>query len=261
MSHTWKLLLAVPLGLLLAAEPASAQPKGKGVGPPGGIPPGQARMGGGMPRGYIPGIAPGPYYGNVAPVGHPAAYFGNVRPAGYPRGIGGPSYLGYGYPYGGYGYPYGGLGIGGRYPNYSGYGYGLTPPPGYGPGYPIRVGDYGERTYGDSGPAYPAVLGVPATVDAVPGADIPPPRPVGEGKEQPGGGVAVVTVLVPDGADLWFDGEEQEDKTSCQYVSKPIPAGQAKTLEIKVKWDGSTSTLRVPLRAGDKMTIDLRNVK
>jgi hypothetical protein len=257
MSHTWKLLLAVPLGLLLAAEPASAQP----------------RPVGGYPGGYVPRIAPGPYYGNVAPVGHPAAYFGNVRPAGFPRGIGSPSYLGYSYPYGGFGYsPYGGSGISiglgiGRTPYYGGSGLGYPYYGGYGLGYrgPLGVGGYGLRTYSDIGPAYPAVLGVPATVDAAPAADIPPPRPVGEGKaqpkSQPGGGVAVVTVLVPDGADLWFNGEEQEDKTSCQYVSDPIPAGQAKTLEIKVKWDGSTSTMRVPLRSGDKMTIDLRNVK
>jgi uncharacterized protein (TIGR03000 family) len=133
--------------------------------------------------------------------------------------------FGYGYPfYGGFGY--GGLG-------YGAYGYGGYPSYGYSSGY-----------YSSA----PAVIGAPAVLPSAPPAAIGDPVP------------AVITITVPDGAQIWIDGKETAAPGGkLVYTSPAIQQGARGVLNIKARWNDSTRELNLPITAGDKMTIDLRN--
>jgi uncharacterized protein (TIGR03000 family) len=66
-------------------------------------------------------------------------------------------------------------------------------------------------------------------------------------------------VLVPDRAQVWFDKKETPTTgTSRVFTSAAIQPDQSVNLTVQARWDGSTRTMVLPLRAGDKMSIDLR---
>jgi hypothetical protein len=185
------------------------------------------------------------------------------RPSGHQRPVHAAAVHHGGY-YGGHHY-YGGYG-GGYWPgrSYSGFGIGIGfGSPYYGSPYfggvpyPYGYGSYGLGSYALM-PVYPAVPAVPAAVPVYPepaprpAGPAPAPQPAASGPPAP----ATVSVVVPAGAELWFNDKPQPAGTG-PFVSDPIPPGQTATLEVRAKWDGSTRSMRIPLRAGEKMTVDL----
>lgn len=214
--------LVAPTVLSLAVAPALAQHHGGGGGHAGG-------HSGGMHAG-------GAHHGGA----HHGGYYGG----GYRGGIG----------YGGFGYGLGGFG-------YGGYGYGLGYP-GYGYG-----GLNSFRAYGvpySGGPTfYPTTSGyytqplIPPAVDY--GTPLVAPSAVAPAAPSNASGPATVTVLVPEGAKVWFDGTEANGAGGNRvFTSNPLQAGQSLLLGIKVDANGTSRTLDLPLRPGDAMTVDLR---
>jgi len=154
------------------------------------------------------------------------------------------------YGYGGFGY--GGLGYGGYGYGYGGYGYNT---PSYN-NYSYSTPYYGGYTY----PATPTVVGNP--VMQAGGFE------VGNSVSQAGGissstgtttpTPALVTIVVPEGAEVWFDGKlDAGNGTSRVFVSPALKPGQSTTLSVKAKWGGSTRELNLPIQAGDKMSVDI----
>jgi uncharacterized protein (TIGR03000 family) len=71
---------------------------------------------------------------------------------------------------------------------------------------------------------------------------------------------ATVTVVVPDGAQVWFDGKEvTATGTSRVFTSPALQPGQSSVLSVKARWGGSTRELQLPIRSGDKMSVDISN--
>jgi uncharacterized protein (TIGR03000 family) len=161
--------------------------------------------------------------------GYRGGYYGGYR-GYYPGGYG---YWGNGYPYSGFWLGYG-LGLGSRL------GYGL----GYGYGYPYSGGysyPYTDSSY------YPTVPSVPLDNTLVPSTPSATPAP------------ATVTFMVPNGAEVWFDGKETPTTGTTRVFTSPIlQPDQSEVLSVRAVWDGSARTMQVPLHAGDNMTIDLR---
>ncbi|HEX4607052.1 MAG TPA: TIGR03000 domain-containing protein, partial [Urbifossiella sp.] len=133
---------------------------------------------------------------------------------------------------------YGGLGYG-----YGGYGYG-----GYGSSSPY----YGGSAYPLGGSYYPSAtppllgnyVAPQAGVASVPAA---------------AAAAATVTVVVPDGAQVWFDGAEAKaDGSNRVFTSPVLQPGQSSVLSVRVLADGSNRTMNLPLRAGDGITVNLR---
>lgn len=182
--------------------------------------------------------APG-YHGGMGAPG----YHGGMGAPGYRGGLGAPGYRGsystfgaMGVPYYGglgypYGYPYGGItlgfGVGGL-----GYGYGM------GSAYP------GGFRYSS-----PAPLIIPRS--AVPVTPIP-------ASSEPA--AAVVTLTVPSGAKVWFNDKEVDAPGgSAVFTSQVLKPGEASTLAVKARWNDRTREMNLTIRAGDKMSVDLRN--
>ncbi len=219
--------LVAPLVLLAGADFASAQYRGAYGG---------ARVGG-TPTAGTPG--------SVQSGGFQPGYRGSLNNYGYRGGFNNYGYrggLGIGYPYT-YGYYNGGYG-------YSGLGYGFGGQLGFGSGYgsgafPLTYGM--GRAYDT--PAAPPAIKSYYTIPAVPvetfSAD---PAP------------AVVNFVLPDGAKLWIDGKETSAPDGkYTYKSPVIKTGHGPTLNVKARWDDSTREMNLTIRAGDKMTVDLRN--
>jgi uncharacterized protein (TIGR03000 family) len=212
--------------------------------------------------GYHPGHGGGFYHSGY----HSGLNYGGYRGFGlgypYSGGFGAP-YLSRGLNFGlGYGYGSGGLGYG---YGLGGYGFGLNAP-----GYGYNVGGYGYIPYRVSAPPYrvgsgyyrtipaaPAVVGYPAIV----GQNAAPASPnlggtVSVPKEPT---PATVTVLVPEGAELSFDGKETEKADGSRvYTSPPLEPGKTVNLAIKTRANGSAREMQLPIRAGDKITVDFR---
>jgi uncharacterized protein (TIGR03000 family) len=69
---------------------------------------------------------------------------------------------------------------------------------------------------------------------------------------------ATVTVIVPAGAQVWFNGTE--DTTSGPnrvFTSSVLQPGQTVVLSIKTRVNGSATEMELPITAGDKMSVDL----
>jgi len=152
------------------------------------------------------------------------------------------------YGYGGYGYGlgYGNYGYGLGYGNY-GYGYGGYSYPYYGYSYP--AGGYYPNNY------YP----LPTTVGGgvVPASGVYPvdPTPAPSAVAAP----ATVTVVVPEGAQVSFDGKDATGTgTERVFTSPAIQPTQPGVLAIKASWGGNTYSMQLSIRAGDKMRVDLR---
>jgi uncharacterized protein (TIGR03000 family) len=167
----------------------------------------------------------------------------------YAYNYGGYPYYGFGTGYGNFGYslsypPYGFWGSLANY-GYGGYGYG-----GYG---------YGSGGYG---PAVIAAGGGPAIItnvypQPIPGADEGVPAPPGS---------ATVTVLVPEGGQVWFDNTlTQKGGTKWVYTSPALEPGKTSTLGVKARWTESGKDrdldLPVKIKAGDTFTIDVTKVR
>jgi len=215
----------------------------------------QHHGGGGHSGGHVSGghISGGSYHGG---------YYGGYH-SGYRGGYYG-GYRGYGYGYGGYGYPFvGGYGLG-----YGLGGYGLG---NYGLGY-SGLGGYGGYRY--SSPYYYGGYSYPYAVPTYDNNYFMPPTVNGNGVVQASGvensvpslsadsgnaAPAVVTVMVPDGAQVWFDGKESTDTGNSRVFTSPmLQPGQPTMLTVKARWDGSNREMQLPIRAGDKMSVDLR---
>jgi uncharacterized protein (TIGR03000 family) len=77
---------------------------------------------------------------------------------------------------------------------------------------------------------------------------------------------ASVTVIVPEGGQVWFD-NTLTPKTGANWVynSPKLEPGKTYTLNIKARWaeGGQDKAYDIPLRvvAGDKMTMDLSKIR
>lgn len=221
MSVRWAGLIA-PVALVFGAPFASAQHHGGG-GHMGGAHMGGMHMGGAHYGGMHYGGGHHPGYGGYYS-GARGGYYGGYGGIGY--GLGGFG-LGYGL---GYPYYYGGLG-------YSGYGYGL--PLTYGMGRVYSTGYYS---------AAPSVLGAPALVPNT------VPAPAGEPA------AATINLTVPDGAQVWVDGKETPAPGGKLTINTAaLQPGTRGVVNIKARWNDSTREMNLPVTAGDKMSVDLRN--
>jgi uncharacterized protein (TIGR03000 family) len=174
---------------------------------------------------------------------------------GYGTGLYGPLGYGLGYsPFGYSGLPYGGVGYGAL-----GYGYGY-PGSVYGP----YSGSYLNR------PAIPRIesspyRSVPARPLSYP--SVAPTTPVMPAPLLPEGiapapaanaATATLTVKVPAGAAVTFDGTASPDSGATRvYTTPPINPGAETRVRVTVTIAGKTSTITIRLRAGEKVTIDM----
>jgi uncharacterized protein (TIGR03000 family) len=253
MFHRHYHLLASPLAVLLTAGVASAQHGGHGGGHAGG-----GHVGGGHVSGYHGGVYRGGYGGfssggfgspyrygyGTSPYALRSFYGGGAPIAHYPyRGFG---YPGFGYPIGGIGYasPYLGFGYGGLGYGYGGFGYG-----GFGYGR-FALGGY---TY--AAPPIAAVVGYPAISPQL--LDEPPAQP--DASASAFSRPANVTVTVPDGAEVTFEGNvNSETGATRHYTSPALEPGYDYALNVKVTPPGgATRAVRLTVRAGDNVSVDL----
>jgi uncharacterized protein (TIGR03000 family) len=168
--------------------------------------------------------------------GHPG---GGVYPGGFYRGgfYGRGGYYGGGIFIGGgcYGYPYG----------YYGPGYYDLPP--YGPGY-YGLAPYSYYT------APVAAYAQPPSVFVNPGYQ-PQPNP------QLADNTALVVVILPADAELWFDGVKTVQKGGTRmFASPPLTPGKTSTYQVRAAWtiDGFTTnqTYSVSVEAGKRSTVN-----
>jgi uncharacterized protein (TIGR03000 family) len=165
---------------------------------------------------------------------------------------GGRGYYGRGWGWGGWGL---GIGLG-----YLGYGYG------YWPGY------YGGGAYYDTAPSYPAVTnynyyyggGTPG-YDAMPYADVTPPDVDYGASAQPApatDATASISVIVPDGARVWFNGSAtRQGGRVREFQSPPLTPGREFVYNVKAQWRDAngkevTRTREVDVRAGANVSVD-----
>ncbi len=191
-----------------------------------------------------------PHVGGTPHYGGGYGYRGGLNNTGYRGNYYGGS--GFGYPYsGGFGgYPYGGYG-------YGGYGYGGLPL-GYGAGglgYGYGMGSGYSNGYRSSTSGYYSAT--PAVLGARPLQPSYPAEPdLGSSEPAP----AIVTLNVPVGATIWFDGKETPMIGGGAVFTSPVmKPGSNAVLNVKARWNDSTREMNLPLKPGDKMTVDLRN--
>jgi len=250
MRTTWKIALLATSGLILTSSVAEAGPLGLRLRPFGVVPYGFGY--------YYPG-----YY--AAPFGYSIYGPGYGFSVRYGYGIYGMQ-LGYGLGYG-LGPAYGRLG-------YGVYGFGV-PGAGFGaalspPGNPLGQQ---QRQPGAMAPAAPQRQqpGRMPPADppqrARPG-QIPQPTPVPpeeqDDKAQAEDNTARVTVVVPEGAELWFNGAKtNQTGKRREFATAPLTPGKEYRYRIKARWmeDGKpvelTQTIRV--RANSLQTVDFTN--
>jgi len=211
--------LVAPIAMLFGTGIASAAPHGGHAGHAGGV------AHGAYHGGYYGGYYGGHHHNNGWAVGIGIGF-------GLGYGLGG--YGGYGSPYyGGYAYP--------AYPYYAGY-------PDYGYAVPVAPAEGGYYTLpADGNYAAPAAYTAPAT------------KGNGSYTANAEAAPATVNLVVPAGAKVWFDGKEATDTEGKRvFTSQALEPGKTETLSVKVEMNGSRSEMRIPIRAGDKMTMDLR---
>lgn len=186
--------------------------------------------GGGYGRGF---------YGGGYRGGYGRGFYGGYGRGFYGRGFGYYPFFGYGYPFiGGYGYGYPYYGYGYSYPYYGGgfrrfrrgyYG-------GYGGYYPYSGGYYYPLSYTTSS-TYP-VSTAPATDSR-----------------------ARVTVQVPSGANVSFDGVAMQQQGSVrEFVSPPLEPGYNYHYNIQATWKENGQTVShsrsVTVQANEHVQVD-----
>lgn len=183
----------------------------------------------------------GGHAGHAAPAGH-AGHAGTVYHGGY-----GGYYPGYPYYYDHHHHNYWavsvGLGIGLGYPYYGG---------GYYGGYPYYAA-YPDYSY--AVPVAPAVVSPESGYNTAPATNGNNTAPAASTDPAP----ATVTLVVSAGTKVWFDGKETGEAEGNRVFALPgIETGKSQTLSVKVEMNGSTTEMRIPLKAGDRMTLDMR---
>ncbi len=141
-------------------------------------------------------------------------------------GLGGYGLGGYGLGYGGYGYVGTGLGYGGYGPGSGVYA------PGIG-GYTAGYGGYGYAApYAGNGFAAPAIVTNPPVN---PNAGYYPPD---QPQQAPANdNTARLTIVVPEGTELWFNGTKTSvTGTKREFVTPALTPGKDFTYEIKARW-------------------------
>lgn len=197
-------------------------------------------------------------------------------------------------PYAGFGYYYPGYYAGPFAYSFYGPGYGFTLRYGYGV-YGMRLGyglGYGGIGYGMFGPAAPgAGFGMPRAMPGNPLAQqrgqpaplpqdpppqrvrprqIPQPTPVPPDEQEEKAPVedntARVTVVVPQGAELWFNGTKtSQTGKRREFATAPLTPGKDFRYRIKARWieDGKpvelTQTIKV--RANSTQTVDFTKIQ
>jgi hypothetical protein len=70
---------------------------------------------------------------------------------------------------------------------------------------------------------------------------------------------AKITVLVPENAQVWFNGTSSEAKEVGRvYTSGSIETGKSVPVSVKISMSGSMREMQLTMQAGDAVTIDLR---
>jgi uncharacterized protein (TIGR03000 family) len=191
---------------------------------------------------------------------------------GYGRGYGGYGGYGRGYygGYGGWGYPFYGFGYG-----LGGYGLG-----GYGGGY-YGGSSYPYYDYSDG--SYYGTYGAPDTTTVLPYSSgytpaltdphAPTTIEIGNGTPTNANRInspasATVTVIAPQGGQVWFNDTLSPPKTGSKYVftSDKLDAGKTHVVNIKARWQdasGKDWSHSIPLKveAGDNLTVDLTKIQ
>jgi len=193
--------------------------------------------------------------GHVGHVGSTAHFHGGGGRAFVPRtggarftGYGGRYYGGYS-PYRSYGYNRG-YGSYGYYPSYGTYGaywpyYGGNYANYYSNNYYYSPGAY-DYPYGYDYPAYDTSYVPPVVASNAPLATVT---------------TALVTVEVPDGAEVWFGDVRMAQTGSVrQFVSPSLNPGMEYSYDIRARWmEGGSIVERsrhVTIHAGDQITVD-----
>jgi uncharacterized protein (TIGR03000 family) len=107
------------------------------------------------------------------------------------------------------------------------------------------------------------VLGVPALSRAylIPSSGYRPEGLFPPGLTRPGAAAstpATVIVLVPEGAEVLFDGKPSTRSGPRQeFVTPALEPGRTYTLGIRVRTANWARTMQLPVRAGDKATVDM----
>jgi uncharacterized protein (TIGR03000 family) len=180
-------------------------------------------------------------------------------------GLYGPLGYGLGYsPFGYSGLPYGGVGYGAL-----GYGYGY-PGSTYGPysGSYLRVPAVPRIDPGHAPPRPLPPLWYPSFEPVMPDTPLmPPPVPppgVEPNAPEPapaanaGAPSATLTVRVPEGASVAFNGTASDQTgTTRVYTTPPIGPGAEMRVSVKVTGVRNPSTVTLRLRAGEKVTLEL----
>ena len=179
---------------------------------------------GGYGRGYGYGgygLGGGYGYGRGYGTGLYGLGLGTGLGLGY--GLGGYGLGGYNSGYGSYGLGYGGSGYGGY-----GLGYG-----GYGSGYPYSNYGYGAAAYGS---VNPYAYGTPPPNTSSSYYE-PLQQPTQGVQAAPNDGTVHLMVVVPENAQLWFNGT-LTSKVGAQreFVSPVLAPGKDFTYEIKARW-------------------------
>jgi uncharacterized protein (TIGR03000 family) len=130
-------------------------------------------------------------------------------------------------------------------------GYGYTPGYGYYPGNNIPGTTYPWLT----GPDVPDYRKYP---HGLPRPAPPPPPP----SIDPA--AAVVTMRVPDGADIWVLGVKTKQQGELRtFITPALEAGRIFTYDIQVRWKDAgqdvTRSREVNVRCGDRLTVDFLN--
>ena len=164
-----------------------------------------------------------------------------------PRG--GGSRGGYGGNRGGYGGSRGGSYYGGSYGGYYGAGNG-----GYWGGVSAYPGAYSDYRYGYAAPSY-VVPTAPYYYDST-------PAPAGYAPRADASDLTVhVTVRVPAGAEVWFDGTKTRQTGAVREFESPeLMRGREYTYEVRARWtqDGKevSRTRSIEVAAGARKTVD-----
>lgn len=205
-------------------------------------------------RGYYrPGYY-GQYYRGFGYYGAPYGYRVVVSPGwGWGYSGFGPFYGGYSMAYGGYGYPA---------PSYGsplgGYSY---PSPSYDNGNPVPYTNPPATTESDYPPPPQSTPQRP-----MPQRQLPPPtRDPQEEAEPARENTAHLTVVVPDGTELWFNGTKTGvTGTRREFDTPPLTPGETYRYTIKARWskDGKPVEIiqEVKVQANSSQVIDFTKI-
>jgi hypothetical protein len=73
---------------------------------------------------------------------------------------------------------------------------------------------------------------------------------------------AILTVVVPQGGQVWFDNVlTPQDGTKWIYKSPAVETGKTQVVSVKARWEGGSFDLPLRLQGGDNMTIDLTKTR